>query len=88
MVDLFLATAAEQLAQADAAATARNATELAQTAHRLKGSCLGVSAVRMAELAAALESAGIAAKLDEAPNLVAKLCAALDRASAYARGLS
>jgi len=82
LVSLFLATSAQDLAEARQLARDHRWSELGRAAHRLKGSSGAVGAVRVQELCAAIEEQTRGDRPQDVGPLVARLEAELERARA------
>jgi PAS domain S-box-containing protein len=82
IVDTFLLSAAEHVAELAAAVTGGDPTVVRQQAHRLKGESGAVGAVEVARLSMQLEEAALAGRLDGAPALASAVDAAFQRAAA------
>jgi HPt (histidine-containing phosphotransfer) domain-containing protein len=77
VVDLYIADATAQLDRLHQALDAGDGAEVAEAAHRIKGSSLTVGAARVASLAAEIEVAARAGELSTAPELAATLASDL-----------
>jgi len=87
IVDTFLATAPEHVAELRAAASSGDAALVRQSAHRLRGESGALGAVEVARLCATLEESA-AESLDRAPMLASAIQSAFDRAAAELRVLA
>ena len=72
-IDIFLADVPRQLAALRQVVAARNAAALERTAHKLKGTALGVGARQLAGVAAVVEEAARAGHFDTAVTAAATL---------------
>jgi PAS domain S-box-containing protein len=75
LADLFRRTSRDLLDRLEAAADPPDCARLAAAAHGLKGSARHLGAVRLGDLAAALEQAARTNEVDDAPARVAELAA-------------
>jgi HPt (histidine-containing phosphotransfer) domain-containing protein len=73
VVDLYVTDATAQLDRLHQALDAGDAPEVAEAAHRIKGSSLTVGAARCASLGSDIEVAARAGDLNSAPELAATL---------------
>jgi HPt (histidine-containing phosphotransfer) domain-containing protein len=86
IVDTFLATAPDHLAQLRAAVASRDAALTRQSAHRLRGESSALGAVDVARLCATLEESA-ADGLERAPMLASAIESAFTRAARELRAL-
>jgi HPt (histidine-containing phosphotransfer) domain-containing protein len=78
LVEAFLADVPAILIALRTAADARDSTELASSAHRLKGAALNLGVTAVGALCEQLETMGAAGQVDGAPQLLDRLETALD----------
>ena len=64
MVELFLKSVPELVQQLSAAVAARDAPQVKQLAHKLKGNCLSLGASRLAASCHAVELAALEGRID------------------------
>jgi PAS domain S-box-containing protein len=81
-IDNFVDGAADHVDALRSALTSADAEALRSAAHRLKGSAANLGALRVADLALHLEELGRTGQLDGAEDLLDRLVAALDEATA------
>jgi HPt (histidine-containing phosphotransfer) domain-containing protein len=84
IVDTFLATAPDHVADLRAAVADGDAAVVRQSAHRLRGESSALGAVEVARLCATLEESA-AESLERAPMLASAIQSAFDRAAAELR---
>ena len=82
LIDLFLESAPEMLARAEAAAADADAARLVREAHALRGSCANFGAHKLQELCTELETLARKGNLGSAPALLVALQAEFGRVSA------
>ncbi len=82
LVDAFLSTTNETWPRLAKALKAGNAATVRSEAHNLKGSCLAIGALEMAEHCLELEKIGAKASLSEAPLTYAKIKRSFERVNA------
>jgi HPt (histidine-containing phosphotransfer) domain-containing protein len=88
IVDTFVDTAPDHVAELRAAVGAGDAARVRQSAHRLRGESAALGAVEVARLCASLEELSVEGQLDTAPALAAAIESACHRAAAELREAS
>jgi len=73
LIEIFLETAPRDLEKARGAARSSQATDLAEAAHKLKGSCGNLGATRLRDICQRLEKVGRDGTLQAAPELLASI---------------
>jgi two-component system sensor histidine kinase/response regulator len=73
LIEIFLETAPRDLEKASAAVCSSHATDLEEAAHKLKGSCGNLGAMRLRDLCQRLEKLGRDGTLQAAPELLASI---------------
>jgi two-component system, sensor histidine kinase and response regulator len=73
LIEIFLETAPRDLEKASAAVCSSQATDLEEAAHKLKGSCGNLGAMRLRDLCQRLEKLGRDGTLQAAPELLASI---------------
>jgi HPt (histidine-containing phosphotransfer) domain-containing protein len=83
MLELFRQQATAHVAELDRLQALGDAAAMTKPAHGLKGSAANLSAMKLTELTAALETAGKSADLAAATELLPQVRAEFDRVLAY-----